>query len=644
VLRRFAHENRMADPLRLSILFFRCRRSRLAGRSFDLVCAVRGAAAKLHAMKPLVHAMKPLAPVAGHRPAAALTVLTALVLLAVAAPAFAKYDVDIDAPRNVKKLLKDHLDLARFAKRDDVSDDQFQFLVTATPKDVRDLVATEGYFTPVVRTDVTTADDKRSVKVSVDPGPQTNVASVDLKFTGAVTTEDRKQENAARFAFAMKEGDPFTQGAWDDAKNAALKALQSRRYLGARIVRSQARINPRTHIADLSVTFDSGPTFTFGKLDISGTKRYPQKIIENVNPINEGDIYDITRVNELQRQVQNTPYYASVAIDADNDVTKPLETPLHVKVSEYPYHSVRYGVGYATDTGFHIQGAYSYLNTFGAAYPFTIAGRLDQTQQYGRVQLAMPPDSRGWINAIFGSYTITDVSDTNIYSARVGVQRSRSTQNIDTTYSLTFYDDRLTQNEPNPSTARALVPAWTWVRRDVDDPLFPRRGNVVRAEASFAVKGLLTDQTFARLYTNMQQYLPLGRNDLLVFRAEFGGVFTTGPSSGVPASLLFRAGGANSVRGYSYLSIGHNVSGSILPTKYMVTGSSEYQHWFTHDWGGAVFFDIGTATDTWGERVFQPGVGVGARWRSPVGPVNVDVAYGLKNKSIKPYLTLGIAF
>jgi len=616
----------------------------LAGRSFDLVCAVRGAAAKLHAMKPLVHAMKPLAPAAGDRPAAALTVLTALVLLAVAAPAFAKYDVDIDAPRNVKKLLKDHLDLARFAKRDDVSDDQFQFLVTATPKDVRDLVATEGYFTPVVRTDVTTADDKRWVKVSVDPGPQTNVASVDLKFTGAVTTEDRKQENAARFAFAIKEGDPFTQGAWDDAKNAALKALQSRRYLGARIVRSQARINPRTHIADLSVTFDSGPTFTFGKLDISGTKRYPQKIIENVNPINEGDIYDIARVNELQRQVQNTPYYASVAIDADNDVTKPLETPLHVKVSEYPYHSVRYGVGYATDTGFHIQGAYSYLNTFGAAYPFTIAGRLDQTQQYGRVQLAMPPDSRGWINAIFGSYTITDVSDTNIYSARVGVQRSRSTQNIDTTYSLTFYDDRLTQNEPNPSTARALVPAWTWVRRDVDDPLFPRRGNVVRAEASFAVKGLLTDQTFARLYTNMQQYLPLGRNDLLVFRAEFGGVFTTGPSSGVPASLLFRAGGANSVRGYSYLSIGHNVSGSILPTKYMVTGSSEYQHWFTHDWGGAVFFDIGTATDTWGERVFQPGVGVGARWRSPVGPVNVDVAYGLKNKSIKPYLTLGIAF
>ncbi|WP_442859558.1 autotransporter assembly complex protein TamA [Burkholderia sp. 8Y] len=538
----------------------------------DSLRALRGLAARPRTAKPF-------APFSLVRPAAvgksrsASAALAVLALLTVATPAFAKYDVDIDAPRSIRKLLQDHLDLARFAKRDDVSDDQFEFLVTATPKDVRDLVATEGYFTPVVRTDVNTVGEKRSVKVSVDPGPQTKVASVQLQFTGAVTTEDRAQENAARFAFSINEGDAFSQHAWDDAKNAALRALQSRRYLGARIARSQARINPRTQMADLWVTFDSGPTFTFGKLDISGTKRYPQKIIENVNPIREGDIYDIARVNELQRQVQNTPYYASVAIDAGNDVTKPIETPLHIKVSEYPYNSVRYGVGYATDTGFHIQGAYSYLNTFGA-----------------------------------------------------------------------FYDDRLTQNEPHPSTARALVPAWTWVRRDVDDPLFPRRGNVIRAEAGFAVKNVMTDQTFARLYTNAQQYVPLGKNDLLVFRAEFGGVFTSGPSSGVPASLLFRAGGANSVRGYSYLGIGNNVSGSVLPTKYMVTGSSEYQHWFTHDWGGAVFFDIGTATDTWHERVFQPGVGVGARWRSPVGPVNVDVAYGLKNKSIKPYLTLGIAF
>jgi translocation and assembly module TamA len=558
----------------------------------------------------------------------------------------AAYKVDIQAsPRAVRKLLEEHLDLARFAKRDDVSDDQFGFLVTATPQQVRDLTATAGYFSPVVRTDVRTVDGKKRVTVSVDPGPQTTISSVTLSFNGPVLTEDPAQENATRFAFSLHEGDPFSQGGWDDAKSASLRALQARRYVAAKITQSQARIDPRTHQAKLSVTFDSGPTFTMGKLEVVGTERYPAKIVDNVNPISVGAIYDVQRVAELQRQLQNTPYYASVAIDVGNDPAKPLETPVRVKVSEYPYNSIRGGVGYATDTGPQVQGNYSYLNTFGAAYPFTVSGRIDQIEQFGQIQLSMPPGERAWTNSVLASYGTTNVSDTRIYSVRAGVQTTRTSQYLDYGYSLFYYDDRLDQNAPvGPIIAHALVPAWTWTRRNTDDPLFPRSGNLIHVEAGFAVKGALADQTFGRLYARAQQYFPVGKSDLVLIRAEFGGVFTSGGSSGIPASLLFRAGGSNSVRGYSYEGIGNNVDGSVLPTKYLITASSEYQHWFTHDWGGAVFFDIGTATDTWGEKVFYPGVGFGARWRSPVGPVNVDLAYGIRNKEFRPYLTLGIAF
>ncbi len=588
---------------------------------------------------------------ARHAPRAAWLLRAWLTLGAVwlafaAGEARAAYKVDIQAsPRAVRKLLEEHLDIARFAKRDDVSDDQFGFLVTATPQQVRDLTATAGYFSPVVRTDVRTVDGKKRVTVSVDPGPQTTISSVTLSFNGPVLTEDPAQENATRFAFSLHEGDPFSQGGWDDAKSASLRALQARRYVAAKITQSQARIDPRTHQAKLSVTFDSGPTFTMGKLEVVGTERYPAKIVDNVNPISVGAIYDVQRVAELQRQLQNTPYYASVAIDVGNDPAKPLETPVRVKVSEYPYNSIRGGVGYATDTGPQVQGNYSYLNTFGAAYPFTVSGRIDQIEQFGQIQLSMPPGERAWTNSVLASYGTTNVSDTRIYSVRAGVQTTRTSQYLDYGYSLFYYDDRLDQNAPvGPIIAHALVPAWTWTRRNTDDPLFPRSGNLIHVEAGFAVKGALADQTFGRLYARAQQYFPVGKSDLVLIRAEFGGVFTSGGSSGIPASLLFRAGGSNSVRGYSYEGIGNNVDGSVLPTKYLITASSEYQHWFTHDWGGAVFFDIGTATDTWGEKVFYPGVGFGARWRSPVGPVNVDLAYGIRNKEFRPYLTLGIAF
>ncbi|KVP41595.1 autotransporter assembly complex protein TamA [Burkholderia ubonensis] len=576
--------------------------------------------------------------------ARAACILAGCLAALAALPAWAKYDVEIDAPRAVRKLLKSHLDIARFGKRDDVSDDQFDFLVTATPQQVRDLTATEGYFSPVVRTDVRTRDGKRSVQIAVDPGPQTLVSSVDLTFNGPVGSEDPKQEAATRFAFSLKTGEPFTQAGWDAAKGAALRQLQSRRYLGAKITASEARVDPRTQRATLAVTFDSGPTFTIGKVDVEGVRRYPEKIVTNVNPLSEGEIYDVQRITELQRQLQNTPYYASVAIDVGNDTEKPDQTPVHVKVSEYPYNSVRGGVGYATDTGPHIQGAYTYLDTFGAAWPLTVSGRLDQIQQYGQVQLSMPPGPRAWTNSVLASYTNTDVSDTRIYSARVGVQRTRTGQYIDYAYSLMFYQDRLKQNGAGPTMSRALVPQWAWTRRNVDDPLFPRSGNLIHAEAGFAIKNVLTDQTFIRGYARGQQYVPIGKRDLFVFRAELGGVFTSGSSTGVPASLLFRAGGSNSVRGYGYQSIGNSVAGSVLPTKYLTTGTAEYQHWFNRDWGAATFFDVGTATDAWGEKVFYKGVGVGARWRSPVGPINVDLAYGLRNHSVRPYLTLGIAF
>ena len=579
-----------------------------------------------------------------------LSMLTMLTLLALAGEAHAarksaSYKVDVIAePRSLRRLLEDHLDIARFAKRPDISDDQFSFLITATPQQVRDLAATQGYFTPIVSTDVRTVDKLRHVTVRVEPGPQTVVTSVDLSFRGAVLSEDPAQENATRFAFSLHQGQPFSQGDWDDAKNASLRQLQSRRYLAAKIYHSEALIDPRTHTAKLSVTYDSGPTFTMGNIDVSGTRRYPERIVHNVNPISPGAIYDTRTVAELQRQLQNTPYFASVAIDLDNDPARPLDTPVHVKVSEFPYHSFRGGVGYSTDNGPLVQGSYSYLNTFGKAWPFTVEGRADQTQQYGQIQLSMPPGPRAWTNSVLASYTTTDVSDTRIYSIRGGVQRSRTSQFLDYNYSLLFYDDRLDQNAAPPTTAHALVPAWSWTRRDTDDPLFPRRGNLIHVEAGFAVKGLLADQSFIRGYARGQQYLPIGANDIVLIRAELGGVFTSGSSSGIPASLLFRAGGSNSVRGYGFQSIGNDVAGSILPTKYLVTTAAEYQHWFSHNWGAAAFFDVGTATDTWGEKVFYPGVGVGARWRSPVGPVNVDIAYGIRNRSVRPYLTLGIAF
>ncbi len=562
-----------------------------------------------------------------------------------ATPATAKYQVEVKAPRTVKKLLKEHLDVARFAKRDDISDEQFDFLVTAAPQQVRELVETEGYFAPAIKTDIsTTRSGKKAVIVTVDPGLPTKVSSVDLSFTGPMLTEAPAQEKAARQAWPLPEGEQFSQKNWEAAKNTALKALQAKRYPAAKITTSQARIDLRKRQADLSVVFDSGPTFTLGSVEINDLKRYPKTIIQHVNPLQVGELYSLERVLELQQQIQSTPYFSSVAVEVTPDAAQAKLAPVKVKVSEYPFHSLRTGVGYTSDAGARAQGQYTYHNMFQRAWVLETQAELEQRQQSGSIHLSAPPDSKGYKNTLLASYKRTNVQKTDIYSLSVGGTRTHSSQHFDQTYSALLYQDRLEQNNAPTTLSRALVPSLTLIWRAIDDPIFPRHGHILSVSPAFAVKGVLTDQSFGRLYVSGRQYFSLGKDDLVFLRVEAGSVLTDGPAENVPASLRFRAGGSNSVRGYSYQSIGRHSGDAILPTKHLFTASAEYQHWLNHDWGAAVFYDVGTATDNWTKKVMYQGWGIGARWRSPVGPVNLDIAYGLRRRSIQPYLTLGLAF
>ena len=58
----------------------------------------------------------------------------------------------------------------------------------------------------------------------------------------------------------------------------------------------------------------------------------------------------------------------------------------------------------------------------------------------------------------------------------------------------------------------------------------------------------------------------------------------------------------------------------------------------------AVFYDVGNAADKFGDLQPKSGFGVGARWRSPVGPINVDVAYGHAVKKARLHFSLGFTF
>jgi translocation and assembly module TamA len=116
----------------------------------------------------------------------------------------------------------------------------------------------------------------------------------------------------------------------------------------------------------------------------------------------------------------------------------------------------------------------------------------------------------------------------------------------------------------------------------------------------------------------------------------------------VPGDLLFRTGGDQSVRGYAYNSLGVNVvqngSEAVVGGTVMAVMSAELVYKITPTWGAAIFRDAGDAAESWREFKLKQGTGVGARWRSPIGAVNLDVAYGHAVNQVRLHFSVGYGF
>ena len=567
--------------------------------------------------------------------------------------ASAAYEVNITAPDPLNDLLKQFLDLSRYQERQDLNEDQFNYMVATVEEQVAELAATEGYFSTRTTVNVEQVQGRRVVDVRVEPGPRTRISKVDLRVDGPAQQRSPEQVERLIREWPLVSGEPFRQAEWANAKARSLQQLRNHLYAAAEIRDSQALVYAEREQAELSVEFNSGPPFTLGPLKVRGTRRYPESIVHNVNPLEAGEPYDADRLLALQRQLQRTPYYSNAVIDIERDPENARGTPVTVNVTEFPTQRISAGVGYSTDTGANVEGRYSHNNVFGKAWVFDTRLRIEQERQLGNLNLAMPPDRTGFVNAADLAYERTTLEGIDLSSLRYGLWRTRTSDTLDLAFRLQYYSDRLEvldgADVPDdiivqPGDHHALVASVEWTQRKVDDLIFPRSGYIISNYLGVAIKGLLTDETFVRASTQVRKFIPVRERDLLILGASLGGVFSRDDNISVPASLLFRAGGNDTIRGYDYLSIGNEIDGNVYPTRYLATGTIEYQYWFLREWGAAVFYDVGTATDNWADKELFHGVGVGARWRSPVGPIRADLGYGIQRGEVRPHFSLGILF
>ncbi|WP_293778973.1 autotransporter assembly complex family protein [uncultured Oxalicibacterium sp.] len=553
------------------------------------------------------------------------------------------YRVEIEGAGGLTPFLTDNLELSK--RRDQsLKEDEVERLIAIAPNQIRSLLATEGYFSAKVTHEVERDGSPWVARFRVELNERTLVTAVDLVITGHITEADPRRVERLRRQWGLKVGGIFQQKAWDDAKSEMLKSLLVRDYPAAAITNSEARIEPLTASATLRIEVDSGPAFTFGEVEITGLQRYESRIVTDLNPIKPGDPYSQEKLNELQARVQDTGYFRSAFATVDIDPAKPNNVPVRLDLNENERKRLSLGIGFSTDSGARLQVKWLNRSFLGRDWRLESNLKVDRDNRLIGSNVYLPPISNGWRPSMGAQYEYTNSAGEINNKIQAGPRLTSPDRNNEQVWALTAYADQQRVGDTYRADRQALLASYTYTRRRVDNMISPTRGYVASIELGAGPSGILNEENIARVVARAAWLSPTWNRRLqAVLRGQVGQVFGAGRDT-VPGDLLFRTGGDQTVRGYGYNRLGVSQDGAIVGGVVTAVASAELVYRINPSWGAAVFTDAGNAADSWGQFKFMHGSGVGARWRSPIGPVNLDLAYGHETKEPRLHFSIGYGF
>jgi translocation and assembly module TamA len=575
-----------------------------------------------------------------------------------AEPEVTAFDIAVRAPQGIKELLERHLELQRYRAVTDLDEAELARLVVLAERNVRNLVGTLGYFSPnIAITKEGAAGQHPTIVVAVDPGEPTAVGAVDITFAGDIAESADpgalSQRADIQRDWRLPTGRRFTQDAWDSAKTQALRDLVARRYPAGKLAGSLADIDAPARTAGLSLKLDSGPLYRLGPMQITGVERYDPVLVPRLARLTTGAVYDQNQLVEAQQRLASSGYFDSAYIFVDPE-SDPLAAPVQVQVREAKLQKIVLGVGVTTDSGPRASVEHTHLRVPGTNWRAATKLQIEKKSPFAQTEWTSIPDESNWRWVALARTERVDDNELVTRSGRLRLGRTQAGVRIDRNVYLQY--DRASvsgSGQINSSAAdvgdgSALTANYVWTGRYFDSLIAPKKGYGLGFELGGGS-------------TMGSQHLPLGRavgrwlgivpleRGRIAMRAE-GGAVVAKDSARIPGTLLFRTGGDTTVRGYGYRDIGIKLDNGVTgPGRYMAVGSVEYQRPMLRDgrpseWENTFFIDAGAVADNPKDMKPSIGIGTGVRWRSPIGPLQIDLAYGEKVKQVRLHVSVGFVF
>ncbi|HEY5613704.1 MAG TPA: autotransporter assembly complex family protein [Lysobacter sp.] len=555
----------------------------------------------------------------------------------------------------------------------DVSGRRLAYLVREAEAETREALEPFGYYSPTITversgTNAATrgADDASgsggdragpvSVIVTVVPGEPVTVRDSNLAIEGEGGGDRYLKQDLGKFK--PQPGDVFEHEVYEASKARITRRLAERGYFDADFASRRVEVTRAEKAADIDLVWTSGDRYDMG---VTTFEQTPQRIIrdgilERLVYWETGSYYHQGKLDRLRESLARLDYFASIDIEPRPQDAVDGRVPVTVTLTPAKRSVYTAGASYGTDSGAGVRLGLErrYLNDRG----HKALAQLDYAQRRKTLTLQYRIPAFALLD---GWYTISaqaaDEQTDYIDNRRIELVASRSgeiNRNWTAIASLHALRERWSyaaEDDGDPLTpvdyryATFTYPSLRGEYIDADNRIHPRDGLGATIMLRGGVEGAGSDASFAQLHAGARWYKGLGPQSRLITRGELGHTFVDATVGTLPPSLRFHAGGDRSIRGYAWREVGPRIGtdGDLFPigARNVATGSVEYERYFDGPWGAAVFVDSGSAFN--GTPEWRTGIGVGLRWKSPVGPLRIDIARGLNDPDspFQIYLNIG---
>ncbi|MGL6290909.1 MAG: autotransporter assembly complex protein TamA [Silanimonas sp.] len=538
-------------------------------------------------------------------------------------------------------------------QRSDMSEARLQFLLRRIPAEVTKALEPFGWYSPVVEVRREPVRDGLRIVVRVDPGQPVVVKTLDADISGDAR-DDR---------FVMRElpklkpdvGERFVHAEYEAGKLRIDRKLAERGYFDATRIENRVEVRRAAKSADIRLRWESGPRFAMGEARF-GENQFRPGLLDPLVDWTPGDAYHRNKLVRLQGRLAQLDYFALIDVSPnDEDTDAQRRVPIDVTLTPAKRTAYTGAVRFGSDTGFGVRASMNRRWVNDRGHKWLADLEWSQRRKGLSTQYRVPSLRRlpGWWSGQL-EYLSEDPEAALGYD-RVGVSAGWQGRRDPFSLSarLVFAEER-TQTSThlfNGTDGRQtlLYPEITAAYRRVDDPLQPDDSLQVTAALRGGVIESLGRRRFLQAELGAQWLNIISDAQLMIVRADLATTSYSGDPSTLefPISLRYFAGGDRSIRGYGYREIGPRFGGDVIGGLHRVVASAEYQYYVLDDWGAAFFVDAGDAFNSRDQFDLKVGVGIGARWRSPVGLVGVDIAQGLNEDaggSTRLHISFGVGF